>query len=94
MLQPLALILKALGRPVSRSRHRTAARTPGDHLCGEMIDRHRGMSLSTMGSGHGPDLVGFGVGEAPPRLAHQRQWEAVGWGAAPLRPHTLLAMYK
>ena len=40
MLQPLAVVLDALGRPVGGGGNGTAARAAGDHLCGEMIDRH------------------------------------------------------
>lgn len=40
MLQPLAVVLDALGCPVGGSGNGTAPRAAGDHLCGEMIDRH------------------------------------------------------
>ena len=41
MLQPLAVVLDALGCPVGGGGNGTAPRAAGDHLCGEMIDRHR-----------------------------------------------------
>ena len=41
MLQALAVVLNTLGCPVGGSGNGTAPRAAGDHLCGEMIDRHR-----------------------------------------------------
>jgi len=41
MLQTLAVVLDALGCPIGGGGNGTAPRAAGDHLCGEMIDRHR-----------------------------------------------------
>ena len=40
MFQPLAVVLDALGRPVGGGGNSTAPCAAGNHLCGEMIDRH------------------------------------------------------
>ena len=94
MLQTLAVILDALGRPVGGSGNGTAARAAGDHLCGEMIDRHDANGPVQLVQGNGPGLVGFGAGEAPPHLAQSANGKPSAGAFAPLRPHTLLAMYK